>query len=215
MFRLAKLYHWLLAEHSETISRDRINALTPNVLRVCLEQVPGDFVEVGCYRGATSVWLRSLLDCVGDERRTVHVFDSFQGLPKPKTVDLDHVGEGDLVASPEDVLNIHEKWGKRQPVVHPGWFRDTLHGELPDQIAFAYLDGDFYDSIMVSLEQCVPRMARGGIIVIDDYADTVLNPKVWNGLPGVKRACDDFFGLPSPVRPVITDSDLPFGVYIQ
>lgn len=214
-FRLTNLYEWLMANHSQTTSRDRINAITPNVLRVCLERVPGDFVELGCYRGATSIWLRSLLDCIGDEQRTIHVFDSFQGMPTPKPVDLDHVGEGDLVASPEDVLDIHKKWDRQPPVIHPGWFHDTLQGELPDQIAFAYIDGDFYDSVAISLEQCVPRMAKGGIVVIDDYADMARNPRAWNGFPGVKRACDDFFGLPSPVRPVITDSDLPFGVYVR
>jgi O-methyltransferase len=213
--RLPALYEWLTSEHSETTSRERINALTPSIIRVCLERIPGDFVELGCYRGATSVWLRSVLDCIGDEERSIHVFDSFQGMPTPKAVDLNHVGEGDLVASPDDVLEIHRRWGRKPPTVHPGWFKDTLPTELPEQIAFAYLDGDFYDSIMVSLEQCVPRLAIGAIVVIDDYADVVRHPKAWNGLPGVKQACDEFFGLPSPVQPVVTETDLPFGIYIH
>lgn len=214
-FDLAALYEWIVTKHAETTSSDRINALTPHLIQVCLERVPGDLVELGCYRGATSVWMRSVLDCIGDEERSIHVFDSFQGMPKPRPVDQHHVDEGDLAATPDDVLQIHRQWGRRPPEIHPGWFADTLPDRLPDKIAFAYLDGDFYDSIMTSLEQCLPRMADGGVIVLDDYADLDLNPGAWNGLPGVKKACDDFFGTPSPVRPVIRDSDLPFGVYFH
>jgi O-methyltransferase len=80
-------------------------------------------------------------------------------------------------------------------------------------IAFGYLDGDFYESITESLRHCLPRMAPGGLLVIDDYADIEANPRAWNGLPGVKKACDDYFGPDSPIEPVISDSDLPMGIY--
>ncbi len=111
-------------------------------------------------------------------------------------------------------MSAYNTWGKKLPTIHPGWFDETLPVELPEPIAFGYLDGDFYGSIMTSLKYCVPRMAPGGILIIDDYADVAANPGVWNGLPGVKQACDEYFGGNSPVEPIILEgSDLPFGIY--
>jgi O-methyltransferase len=211
---LPELRDWLLDEHALTISGDRITAITPHIRHIVESGVRGAFVELGCHRGAMSVWIRSLLDAFGDTSREIHVYDSFQGMPEPDACDSDHLREGDLVASPEDVVDSHKKWGKRAPVIHPGWFDETLPVELPESIALGYLDGDFYGSIMTSLKHCVPRMAPGGILIIDDYADVVANPQAWNGLPGVKQACDEYFGGDSPVEPIVLeDSDLPFGIY--
>ena len=92
---------------------------------------------------------------------------------------------------------------------------NTLPDQLPDHIAFGYLDGNFYDSIMVSLENCVPRLMPGGALLIDDYADTATNPRAWDKLPGVKSACDKYFGLPSPVQTLIGEGIMAHGVYIK
>ena len=46
------------------------------------------------------------------------------------------------------------------PVIHKGWFENTLPTELPAQIAFAHLDGDFYSSIAVSLRYVYPKMSK-------------------------------------------------------
>jgi len=211
---LHELRDWLLEEHSLTISADRLTAITPYLRQIVEDGVPGTVVELGCHRGAMSVWIRSVLDLLGDTEREIHVYDSFQGLPAPDECDSDHVGEGDLLSSGADVLKTHDRWAKRPPIIHPGWFEDTLPDELPDLIAFGYLDGDFYSSIMTSLKHCTPRLSARGIFIIDDYADVVANPAVWNGLPGVKKACDDYFGEDSPVEPIIlVNSDLPLGLY--
>ncbi|WP_097275842.1 TylF/MycF/NovP-related O-methyltransferase [Streptomyces sp. TLI_55] len=57
----------------------------------------------------------------------------------------------------------------RRPLVHAGWITQTLPKSLPDQIAFAYLDSDRDDSILTGLEHCVPRLAPGALLVLDDY----------------------------------------------
>ncbi|WP_043687252.1 TylF/MycF/NovP-related O-methyltransferase [Streptomyces xylophagus] len=211
---LKSLREWLVNEHSLTISHDRLKAITPYVEQVVTAGVDGAFVELGCHRGAMTVWVRSILDLHDEPHREMHVYDSFQGLPAPGASDSDHVGEGELVTTPDEVRAVHARWGKTCPVIHAGWFEETLPTELPKRIAFGYLDGDFYDSIMTSLQYCVPRMAPGGILIIDDYADMHANPAAWNGLPGVKAACDAYFSGSSPVSAVVLeDSDLPFGVY--
>lgn len=78
------------------------------------------------------------------------------------------------------------------PKIHEGWFADILPTQLPDKISFAHLDGDFYSSILESLIYVYPRLSKGAVVVIDDYCD----PKQLdanNILPGVKKACDEFF----------------------
>ena len=60
------------------------------------------------------------------------------------------------------------------------------------ELLFAYLDGDFYDSILISLQYVYPKLTAGAVCLIDDYCDPQINPKGWNRLPGVKKACDEY-----------------------
>lgn len=62
-----------------------------------------------------------------------------------------------------------------------GLFEDTVHPRGP--VAFAHLDGDWYDSTMVCLERIAPRLSMGGRMVIDDYYN-------WSGC---QRAVHDYF----------------------
>jgi O-methyltransferase len=202
----------MLTEHGDTVDSDRLSAIERELTGVVASGVAGEVVELGCFRGAMAVWMRAILDQLGDHGRAIHVYDSFQGLPAPGPQDSDYLAEGEIAATADEVLDLHQRWGLKPPTIHAGWFDDTLPTELPEQIAFGYLDGDFYDSIMTSLTHCVPRLAMGAVIVVDDYADTVVNPQAWDGLPGVKRACDDYFGAPSPLEVLFGEGDLAFGV---
>ena len=47
------------------------------------EEIPGDFVETGVWRGGCGILMRAVLTTTGDETRKVWLFDSFAGLPKP------------------------------------------------------------------------------------------------------------------------------------
>ncbi|GAA1029423.1 hypothetical protein GCM10009557_17840 [Virgisporangium ochraceum] len=211
--RLDDLEAWLLDEHAGTVDPDRLTVVRSELTRMVGESVAGVVVELGCFRGAMSVWMRAVLDDAGDTDREIWVFDSFRGLPEPGEHDSDHLGAGEIATTVPDFLATHDKWQLRYPVIHEGWFEETLPRALTQPIAFAYLDGDFYDSILVSLEHTVPLLSRKGALIIDDYADVERNPRAWNGLPGVKRASDHYFGLPSPVEVVAGTGDLAFGRY--
>ncbi|GLW58765.1 TylF/MycF/NovP-related O-methyltransferase [Kitasatospora phosalacinea] len=202
---------WLLTEHANTICADRLNVIEGELNGLVHRGVDGPIVELGCYRGAMALWMRCVLDTLGDLRREIHVFDSFAGMPAPGIQDSDHLAEGELRSTPQAVLDTHARWNRTPPTIHPGWFEQTIPTALPGAIALAYLDGDFYASTLTGLRGCVPRLAPGGVLLLDDYADTTANPRAWDGLPGVKRACDDFFGTPTPVEVVIGDGDLAFG----
>jgi O-methyltransferase len=76
------------------------------------------------------------------------------------------------------------KAGLPVPVIKKAWFSDLTLEDLPEQIAFAFLDGDFYESIRDSIKLVVPRMSEDGVMIVHDYT----NP----ALPGVKKAVDEW-----------------------
>jgi O-methyltransferase len=190
----------LAAENDDMGSLDRLANIYWAVDQALTFDVPGDLVEVGCNAGLTSVFLQ-MLNRAGSGRRELHVYDSFQGLPPPGPHDAT-LGAGDCAATVADLRATFERWALPLPTIHAGWFHETLPDGLPPSICFAYLDGDFYESIRVSLEHVWPRTAPGGLVFIDDYADTRISPDAWDGLPGVRKAVDEFFAG-RPERPVV------------
>ena len=64
------------------------------------------------------------------------------------------------------------------------WFSDLTEGDLPEKIAFAFLDGDFYDSIKDSLRLIEDKMGVGTVVIVHDYDNLAL--------PGVSKAVDEW-----------------------
>ncbi|MFQ1700219.1 TylF/MycF/NovP-related O-methyltransferase [Loktanella agnita] len=75
--------------------------------------------------------------------------------------------------------------------MHEGWFHETLPATIPDQIAFAHLDANYPESTKIGLEYLYPRLAKGAICLLDDYADTTVFQSV-DFFKGVKQACDAY-----------------------
>jgi len=190
----------LAAENEDMSDCDRLVNIYWALSQVLVFGVAGDIAEIGCNKGRTSVFLQMINDA-HDEPRQLHVYDSFQGLPRPGPRDA-YLCEGECLCSAKDLHETFARWRVRPPVVHAGWFVDTLPEGLPDALCFAYLDSDFHDSIKTSLEHVWPRLSPNGLILIDDYADKDRNPNAWDGLPGVRRAVDEYFAR-RPERPFV------------
>lgn len=149
--------------------------------------VSGAVVEFGCYIGTTSLYIRRILDAHHDSR-PFHVYDSFEGLPEKVSQDASPAGEqfkaGELSVSKKQFITEFKKAGLVLPVIHKGWFNQLEPSAIPEPIAFAFLDGDYYESIRDSLRLIEPKLARGALIVVDDYAN--------EALPGAARATDEW-----------------------
>ena len=61
----------------------RLTSLRDCVTTVVREGVPGDLLEAGTWRGGSAIYMRAVLEALGDPDRTVWVADSFQGVPPP------------------------------------------------------------------------------------------------------------------------------------
>jgi O-methyltransferase len=153
--------------------------------------VDGDIVELGCNEGQTSVLIAKIMSQF-ETAKTLHLYDSFEGLPSPDVADGNFLGAGQLQAKEEILLENFRKYGLPEPKIIKGWFEDTLANNLPNRISFAHLDGDLYESILCSLKNVYPKLTSGAVCLIDDYCDTSVNPLGWNKLPGVKKACDEY-----------------------
>jgi O-methyltransferase len=207
----------LLREQPRTVDRGRLQVVEQELARLIAQDVTGSITEFGCYRGGTTAWMRAILDTQGDERE-IHTYDSFQGMPAPADCDGRHLPEGEFASDVAEVYRTHDLHGLRHPVIHAGWFQDTLPGGLPQQIAFIYLDADRYESTLTCLRHAVPRLVPGGILVLDDYADTSVpghggafpaQPRY----PGVMKACQEYFGTAAPIDCAAHDSTWGLGVY--
>lgn len=178
----------LLDRHSivsDQITRAELRVILRELQKTLDTGVPGDVVELGCYVGTTSLFLQRLLAGTG---RTLHVYDSFAGLP-PKTLpDTSPAGEqfkqGELTASKARLVTHFKRAGLPLPVIHKAWFEALLPTDMPERISFAFLDGDFYASILASLTVVWPHLVPGAVVVIDDYQT--------EALPGVRRAVTEW-----------------------
>jgi O-methyltransferase len=192
----------LLAKYplvSDQVNKDQLGVILREFEAVLDRDIEGEMVEFGCYIGTTSLFLRRLLDSRGDDRE-LHVYDSFEGLP-PKTLeDASRAGEqfvaGELMVSKKQFLQQFQRAGLRPPFIHKGWFSNLGEADVPEHIACAFLDGDFYSSIRDSLKLVLPRLTPGGVIIIDDYAR--------EALPGAAKAAHELLGN----RPIITAHNL-------
>ena len=154
---------------------------------VIAKNITGDVVELGCYRGMTSVEIQRVIAGWHSAKR-LWLYESFAGLPSKVTQDNSPAGmqfkAGELPASKKEVIRFFKQAGLPLPLIKKAWFYDLTPSDLPDRVSFAFLDGDFYESIMDSLKLVWPKLSEGAIVVVDDYQN--------EALPGAAKAVDEW-----------------------
>ena len=164
-------------------------------LQFCIEDVlannvPGDFLEAGVWRGGACIFMRAALKIHNVQDRTVWVADSFQGVPapNPKKYPLDagwwfHWFK-EVSISLEQVEANFSRYGllDQQVKFIKGWFCDTLPHASVERLAILRADGDLYESTMDILTNLYPKVSVGGYVIIDDYG----------AIPACRQAVNDF-----------------------
>lgn len=172
---------------SNQVDRRELAVILSELEKLLLHQPEGSIVEFGCYIGTTSLFIRRLLDYYKSPL-DFHVYDSFAGLPDKTCADMSVVGDqfvtGALTASRRQFIEVFKKAHLRLPVIHKGWFSEFTPGDVPDDIMYAFLDGDYYESIRDSLTVIAPKLKVGAVVVIDDYAS--------EALPGAMKAANEW-----------------------
>lgn len=181
-------------------SRERMYALWQAVNHVTASGVEGDIVECGVWRGGSAMLAAMTLAERGDVDRRVWLYDTFEGMPAPGPMDA-------IGAEGEDP---HAEWASRDAGDHNEWchspleevqanmratgfpleriefvagkVEETIPATSPERIAVLRLDTDWYESTRHELAHLYPRLAPGGVLLIDDYGH-------WDG---ARRAVDEF-----------------------
>jgi O-methyltransferase len=175
------------AEAETKVGLKRLNNVTELVYKIIKENVDGDFVETGVWRGGVSILIQGILIENGlDELKKVYVCDSFQGLPTQTSAIDRHASMNNahfLEVSLEKVKSNFSKYNllHNNVIFVQGWFRQTLPKLNVERISLLRIDADFYESTMDVLSNLYHKVSTGGYIIIDDYM-----------IDGCHQAVDEF-----------------------
>lgn len=173
-------------------SLERIHAMAQAVEYVSRADIAGAIVECGVWRGGSMMAAALTLQRLGDER-DLYLYDTFSGMVEPREEDVRWDGssassdfaEGWCSASVDEVRATMDSTGYPERSIHyvEGVVEQTIPASAPDAIAVLRLDTDWYESTRHELEYLYPRLAPGGVLLIDDYGH-------WRGS---RRAVDEYF----------------------
>jgi O-methyltransferase len=154
--------------------------------------LPGNVAEFGVYKGGSAILLaKKLMQSAPD--KTLHLFDTFQGMPETDFSKDNYYQKGDFNdTSLTQVKNLFKEIDT-QVKFHVGTFQETAHAVEDEKFCFAHVDADIYSAVKFATEFLYPRMVCGGAIVYDDYG--------WKDCAGAKLAVDEFYA-DKPERPV-------------
>lgn len=158
------------------IGRKRLENIQYCMETVLEDNIPGDMIETGIWRGGAIVLMRGILAAYEINDRVIWGADSFAGVPAPTleedqqldiservfpflTVKLDQV---EALIAKYDLLDDKIRFLK-------GWFKDTLPEAPIDRLSVLRLDGDLYESTMDALNPLYAKVSPGGFIIVDDY----------------------------------------------
>ena len=159
---------------------------------VVQQEIKGDFVECGVWKGHSAYIISSILSKNGF-KGALHIFDSFEkGLSKK--VEKDRNLKNELTESQvQEESNIFSSSEKEVSEclsefqfvhLYKGWIPSRFNEVEDRQFAFVHIDVDLYEPILDSLNFFFPKLVKGGVIVLDDYGITQF--------PGAKKAADEF-----------------------
>jgi hypothetical protein len=158
---------------------DNIQKCIENVIN---NDIPGDLIEAGVWRGGTAIFMKAVLTAHHAGHRRLWVADSFEGLPIPdaelhpveaKAHDSKLMREvyHHFAVELTDVQENFSRFGLLDDEIRflKGWFKDTLPSAPIDRLSVIRLDGDYYESTRDCLVNLYDKLSPGGYLVIDDY----------------------------------------------
>ncbi len=170
-------------------------------------KIPGDIVECGVWRGGNVIMVKEYRS-KSPIRRRLFLYDTFAGFTEPTEADVGTDGRVALPIYKARKKEDHNEWAYASleevkenfrrfnlldddVVFKKGVVEETLKGDdLPQKIALLRLDTDWYESTKIELEVLYPRLATGGVLVLDDYGSWL----------GSKKAVDEYFAnRPAPL----------------
>lgn len=182
---------------------ERCYALYKSVIYIIENNIKGDLVECGVWKGGSCMLMAYTLMENGFTDRKIWLYDTFSGMAQPGENDGEaEKAEWELNKMTDDKNNwclgeIEEVEKNLQSTGYPkdnirmikGKVEDTIPATIPDKIAVLRLDTDWYTSTKHELEHLYPLLQEKGVLIIDDYG-------AWEG---ARKATDEYFSKNGPV----------------
>lgn len=187
-------------------SPQRVAALVQAVRYVHSNNIPGDLVECGVWRGGSAMAMALTLISLDVKDRQIYLFDTFEGMSEPTAEDVSHRGlsamqefeasggVGDIstwcLGTLEEVKANLARTGYPEKNINyiKGKIEETVPRTMPSQIALLRLDTDWYESTRHELEHMFPVLSPDGVLIVDDYGD-------WKG---ARKAVDEYIAKERP-----------------
>ena len=182
------------------VSVERLWAVISATKYIVEQNIDGDMVECGVWRGGCSIAIARTLKKLGSDKK-VYLFDTFEGMTEPTSLDKTAFGDTDAIkkfnkfqkdshnewcyASLQDVKTCFIEYDLIDKAIFvKGDVKKTLHDltNLPSKIALLRLDTDWYESTKIELQTLYPRLQSKGVLMVDDYGH-------WDG---ARRAVDEY-----------------------
>lgn len=186
----------------------RLQALIDGVRYLAARDIEGAFVECGVWRGGSVLAMIATLQSLGAPPRDIWLYDTFEGMTEPTEADVSELEPPPLETWRAAQARGERPWGElfgadvygeeqvRATLLATGYPAERLHfvrgpveqtlpAQRPDgPLALLRLDTDWYESTRHELVHLYPALARGGLLIIDDYGH----------FQGARAAVDEYFG---------------------
>jgi len=182
-------------------SVERAYALYSACKYIVQNDIGGDFVECGVWKGGSAMIMALTLLSLNVTNRKLYLYDTFEGMSPPEDVDVNihhqtakyllenNDKKSSLIwcyATEDDVrANLLSTGYKAENLLFlKGKVEHTIPNMMPEKVALLRLDTDWYNSTYHEMLHLYPRLTKSGVLIIDDYGHWV----------GAKKAVDDYFG---------------------
>jgi O-methyltransferase len=174
------------------VSVEKSFALYKAVKYVSKNNIYGDFIECGVWRGGQSMLAAFTFLNMQDVDRSLWLYDTYSGMAKPSKIDKKTNNTTDATkiwkkgnkkgynewcySSLEEVKSnmLSTKYPENKINFIKGKVEKTIPKNIPQKISILRLDTDFYESTYCELKYLFPLIEKGGVLIIDDYG-------IWEG----------------------------------
>jgi hypothetical protein len=131
-------------------------------------EIEGDFVELGVFRGHTTLFCAEYLDFAAWPKRWF-LYDTFDGIPDEQ-LDPGWAQANNIYKGTFSFEEVRDRFAHIENIsVIQGRVPEILAETSPDRIAFIHMDLNNATAEIQALETLFDRLSSGGVIVFDDF----------------------------------------------
>jgi len=190
-----KIYHKV--KEQTLVPAERSYALYQSVKYILKNNIEGDLVECGVWKGGSSMLMAYTLLEAGITNRKLYLYDTFEGMTQPGAMDGQEekdqwergkVSDTQNTMCYSPIEEVKANMGRtgyplENIILLKGKVEETIPGTLPSGISLLRLDTDWYESTKHELLHLYPLLAQHGVLIVDDYG-------AWQG---ARKATDEYF----------------------